>query len=72
MEPPRNVAGMIAPILHDAEVLPETASICCPATKGFVPCTTTLAQIGGPHGRGISAAGPASASLLCLFPRLLR
>jgi len=44
--PPRNVAGMIAPILHDAGVLNESASICCPATKGLVPCTTTLAQVG--------------------------
>jgi prepilin-type processing-associated H-X9-DG protein len=45
-ESPRNVAGMIAPILHDKGVLPDTASICCPATKGMVPCTMTLAQIG--------------------------
>ena len=44
--PPRNVAGMIAPILHDAKVLPDTVSICCPAIKGAVPCAVTLAKIG--------------------------
>jgi prepilin-type processing-associated H-X9-DG protein len=43
-EPPRNVAGMIAPTLNEARILTD-ASICCPATKGFVACTTTLANI---------------------------
>jgi len=41
----RNVIGMVPVMLHSEGVLPGTASICCPATKGFVPCTRTLGEI---------------------------
>ena len=42
-EAPRNVAGMIVPLLTDAGVLPGTFSIRCPAVGPHLGCSMTLA-----------------------------
>lgn len=42
---PRKVAGMVVPILNDAGVLPQTASIRCPANGCAIACQMTLAEL---------------------------
>jgi prepilin-type processing-associated H-X9-DG protein len=42
LEPPRNVAGMVAPILIDAGTLPRDANVGCPANSAPRTCPLTL------------------------------
>jgi prepilin-type processing-associated H-X9-DG protein len=42
---PRNVAGLVVPILMDARALPREASIRCPANGGPQPCPWTLQEL---------------------------
>ncbi|MCS7047595.1 MAG: hypothetical protein NZO58_14655 [Gemmataceae bacterium] len=43
--PPRNVAGMIVPILQDAGTLPRDFSVVCPGHAVAAPCSWTLQQL---------------------------
>jgi prepilin-type processing-associated H-X9-DG protein len=43
--PPRNVAGMVVPILRDAGALPAGVSVRCPANGDCLPCAWTLADL---------------------------
>lgn len=45
VQAPRNVAGMVVPILADAGVLPEAASIRCPGSGPHLGCHLALAQL---------------------------
>jgi hypothetical protein len=42
---PRNVAGMVVPILNDAGTLPSSASVRCPGIGSPVPCQNSLASL---------------------------
>jgi prepilin-type processing-associated H-X9-DG protein len=42
---PRNVAGMVAPVLKEAGVLPATFSVNCPGNGGFQPCSYTQGEL---------------------------
>jgi prepilin-type processing-associated H-X9-DG protein len=42
---PRNVAGMVVPILAEAGVLPASASIRCPGNGSHLACQLTLADL---------------------------
>jgi prepilin-type processing-associated H-X9-DG protein len=44
-ESPRDVAGMVVPILNDAGTLPASASIRCPGIGSPVTCQSTLADL---------------------------
>jgi prepilin-type processing-associated H-X9-DG protein len=44
-EQPRDVAGMVVPILADAGVLPDSASIRCPGIGSPLMCQFTLASL---------------------------
>jgi hypothetical protein len=45
VQAPRNVAGLVVPVLADAGVLPATFSVCCPAVGPHVSCPVTLASL---------------------------
>jgi prepilin-type processing-associated H-X9-DG protein len=45
VEPPRNVAGMVAPILIDAGTLPRDADVGCPASSAPRTCPLTLPSL---------------------------
>ncbi|HYT87470.1 MAG TPA: hypothetical protein VEL76_02020 [Gemmataceae bacterium] len=42
---PRNVAGLIVPILRDAQLLPEPVSVRCPANGDPQPCVWTMEDL---------------------------
>ena len=42
---PRNVAGLVVPILLESGALPQPVSICCPATGAPRPCPWTLRDL---------------------------
>jgi prepilin-type processing-associated H-X9-DG protein len=42
---PRDVAGMVVPVLKEAKVLPATFSVRCPGHGPFQACSTTLAEL---------------------------
>jgi prepilin-type processing-associated H-X9-DG protein len=42
---PRDVAGMVAPVLKEAGVLPATFNVSCPAHGVFQPCSLTHAEL---------------------------
>jgi hypothetical protein len=44
-ESPRNVAGIVVPMLSDAGVLPATFSVRCPGVGNHLGCTVTLAGL---------------------------
>lgn len=44
-EAPRNVAGMVVPLLQDAGTLPASASIRCPAVGAPLPCQDSLTNL---------------------------
>jgi prepilin-type processing-associated H-X9-DG protein len=44
-EAPRNVAGMVVPVLADAGVLPESFSVRCPGVGPPLGCAVTLASL---------------------------
>ena len=44
-EAPRDVAGMVVPILNDAGTLPPSASVRCPGIGSPLPCQITLASL---------------------------
>jgi len=44
-EAPRNVAGMVVPVLADAGVLPASFSVRCPEVGSHLGCALTLARV---------------------------
>jgi prepilin-type processing-associated H-X9-DG protein len=42
---PHDVAGMVAPVLYEARVLPATFTVRCPGHGPFQPCSVTLTDL---------------------------
>jgi prepilin-type processing-associated H-X9-DG protein len=55
---PRNVAGMVVPILADAGVLPDTASIRCPGNGEHLACPLKLAELAAMDGAEFQKHAP--------------